>query len=194
MTEASLSKRELADLGNQVSKCMLDISDAFKTAAEIVGKAVNAYGLDAVVEAWEDKVPSRMIRQLLFVHEGRLLPYFITHLGFSSTALRLSCKEQERIAEDKPFPMWTPTGNLMVKPSKMEPLQKRQIFGPDGIRDDAAQRAWLESQSHRPAKEQAEESSVVFDAKKGLIVHGNATIPPGEILKYAGMVVQKRTI
>lgn len=192
MTEASLSKRELTDLGNQVSKCMLDISDAFKKASQIVGQAVNAYGLDAVVEAWEDKVPARMIRKLLFVYEGRLLPYFVTHLEFSSQALRLSCKEQERIANDDPFPMWTPNGNLMVRPSKMEPQQKRQIFGPDGVRDDAAQRAWVESQGGRQTKEPAEESSVVFDQKKGLIVRGSAKIPPAEILRYASMIVQKR--
>ena len=85
-----------------------------------------------------------------------------------------------------------PNGNLMVRPSKMEPVQKRQIFGPDGVRDDAAQRAWVESQGHRPAEEPAEESSVVFDQKKGLIVRGSAKIPPAEILRYAGMIFQKR--
>lgn len=185
------SNNELTKAGEEVAKCLFDISAGFAKAAQLVGKAVEKYGLDAVLDEWEGKVPSRIIRKLVLVYEGKLLPYFVQHPELCPIAVRLPREEQQRIVDDQAVRTWTPSGVLMIRPSKMEPAQRRQVFGPHGIRDEGEQRIWIEAQPKKLELEVKEEASVRFDPKKGLIVRGSTVIPPADIMRYAGQIVQK---
>lgn len=173
----------------QLRKAVVDSVEMVQQAATLAACLAKRHGLEHAMEL--SGLSSNVFRQLMRVAEGKLIPSLAFRPGLQQVALRLSTDEQERLASNQPFEVATDSGDtLMVLPDSMTPLQRRQVFGYSGIRTVPEQRAWLESERIQTAKSRRPLASVEFNRKRGLIVRGDVTITPSEILGYARELMQ----
>lgn len=127
------------------------------------------------------------------LHAGAYLRFHRS--GIERSLMRLSLGEQKRLAEGGKVRIYSfPDGVSQyreVRPEELSPFEVRQIFGPNGIRNHAEQRSWLEAERKRKeyAPEPKEPISYVIDTKheKVTFICGNEKMvkTPEELIEMA---------
>ena len=136
------------------------------------------------------------LRALRRIARGEVLPEAyerFTGTPVESHLHKLSPGQQRGLADGGGVPVYSfPADGREAKrevpPLKLTPLELRQAFGPDGIRDRAEQRSWLETSKKRPRRTESANGTVITDpAHHRLIVRvGDAevSLSRDELLDY----------
>jgi hypothetical protein len=158
---------------DHVQKCLellINGRNCFVQAAKLYCEhiAPNEELKEAMVDAG---ISREMMRRLEAIGRNRLIPELLDATGNQRKLLRCSIDDQRKYYKS-PIEVLIVGGDVLkVKVEDMTPLQIKQVFAGDRIRNIAAQRAWQESGKtglHQGTKQQAE----VF------VKAGKLVIPP----------------
>lgn len=101
--------------------------------------------------------------------------------------------EQEKFANDEPIKVMLPNGDhRMIPPSCLSRREVSQLFGPNGMRTESEQLAWLRDQDEKARLRNShnDEPSIVLDRKRGCLVVCGVSIPASDLLRYTSQLLE----
>lgn len=94
---------------------------------------------------------------------------------------RLAYSEQKQ-ALDHGVEVLVDGSEMLIQVDRLTPFQTKMVFGPNGIRDLAAQKAWLESENLEHRRPPAADTG--YDIRKGeLVIHSPMRLGRTELLQ-----------
>lgn len=132
-------------------------------------------------------LPSGFLATAERIGRGQLHYKLMYKTGFQFARLRfLPFSEQERALDGGPIEVLLPGGDkLKVSIDNMTREQAAQVFSPSGIRDIAAQRAFLESRKiHKTTTIELPKNK--YHVSRGTLVVGDVVFTKAELVKILG--------
>lgn len=145
----------------------------------------------ATMEAAGDDVSGlgrHLIGMLRAVNAKRMLPEVVHLQGrLRTAAARLPLTQQQRVIDGKPVQLVVlrdeGTDIRMLDPRKLEPEQVMQVFGPQGIRDETEQCAWLEARNAARRAEKPPSQDIEVHKRRGVVVIKGRTLTRKDLLR-----------
>lgn len=134
---------------------------------------------------------SGLIEHVRRIAYGQTLPgvvaRFIGYPLLLSRVTALPMPDQERLGSGESVDVFVRTGEVWDRrradPLKLTGEQVHQVFGPGGIRDEVAQKLWVESQSNKPPRRlPAQQGKIRVDRTRAGLIVNRTFVPQSEIL------------
>lgn len=111
--------------------------------------------------------------------------------GLVGPLAKLPVPDQQKLVAGQPVPVVTTQNGqrtvLMMEPVNMGPAHVKQVFGPDGLRDEAQQVAWMDEQTRRQVCQVFPDrvGDFVFDRERGIVKVGKKEITFDKLIEAA---------
>ena len=186
---------DIADLSTLTDEQLLqEIRDGIEMSARGIERAARA-----IVELERrgrdlSEFRRQTVHFLSLVAYKQLLPeVYLQFMGngpWLRVIAQLPIPDQEKIASGKSLPMvvagtgptkWT---TILVNPRDVQPAKIRQLIGPDGIRDEGEQIAWLESTAEATTKrkDRRKLGPIAIDRTAGILKVGQSKLTPAMVV------------